>query len=84
MNIQDESDICLKKFMARAEEKKVDISNLPSIEITKFCRMIAMYCESEGKVSESFTTAMNACTEKIKSVEGMEEILEEFNECPDD
>ena len=45
--------------------------------------MIAMYCESGGKVSESFRKAMDACSQKIIAVEGMEEILNEFNECPE-
>ncbi len=82
MNIQDQSVAYATKMLARAEEKKVDTSKLPSIEITKFSRMIAMYCESEGKVSESFQKAMDDCAKKIIEVEGMEEILNEFKECP--
>lgn len=81
MNIQDHSVKCNKNLLARAEEMNIDISTLPAIEITKFCRMVAMYCEAEGKVSESFKKAMDECTKKIKEVEGMEAILNEFNDC---
>ncbi len=82
MNIQDKSLEYSKKLLAKAEEKNIDISNLPSIEITKFCRMIVMYCEAEGNVTESFKKAMDACVKKIIEVEGMEDILNEFNDCP--
>lgn len=81
MNIQDESVKCNEKLLERAKEKNIDTSTLSPIEITKFCRMIAMYCESEGKVSESFKKAMDVCTKKLMEVEGMEEILNEFNDC---
>ncbi len=82
MNIQDKSVEYNKKLLERAEEMKIDTSTLPSIEITKFCRMTAMFCEAEGNVTESFTKAMDACVKKITVVEGMEDILNEFNDCP--
>lgn len=81
MNIQDQSVKYNQKLLAKAEEKNIDISTLPSIEITKFCRMIAMHCEAEGNVTESFKKAMDACVKKITVVEGMKEILNEFNDC---
>lgn len=82
MNIQDQSVAYNKKLLERAEEMKVDTSKIPSVEITKLCRMIAMYCESEGKVSESFKKAMDVCVKQIIAVEGMEDIVNEFKECP--
>ena len=81
MNIQDQSVKCNEKLLARAEEKMIDTSTLSSIEITKFCRMAVMYCEAEGNVTESFKEAMEACVKKITVVEGMEDILNEFNDC---
>ena len=81
MNIQEQSVKCNEKLLARAEEKNIDISTLPSIEITKFCRMIVMFCEAEGNVTESFKKAMDVCVKNITAVEGMEEILNEFNDC---
>ncbi len=82
MNIQDKSVEYSKKLLERAEEMMIDTSKLPSIEINKFCRMIVMYCEAEGNVTESFKKAMDACVKNIIEVEGMEDILNEFNDCP--
>jgi len=80
--MQDQSTVCEKKFLEKAQEKLGDTSSIPTFEITKFCRMVSMYCEAEGKVSKSFTEAMAACIKKIEAVEGLEEILEELNQCP--
>jgi len=82
MNIQDKSVEYNKKLLERAEEMNIDTSTLPPIEITKFCRMIVMYCEAEGNVTESFKKAMDTCVKNIIVVEGMEAILNEFNDCP--
>ena len=82
MNLIDTAKACEEKFLAKAIEKLGDASKVPTFEISRFCRMVSMYCEAEGNVTKSFLTAMTACTNKIKEVEGMEEIMEELNECP--
>ena len=45
--------------------------------------MLTIYCDTEGKVSESFITSMEKCIKETKSVDGMEEVFNECNECPD-
>ena len=82
MNIQDKSVEYNKKLLERADEMMIDTSKLSLVEINKFCRMIVMYCEAEGNVTESFKKAMDACVKNIIEVEGMEDILNEFNDCP--
>lgn len=84
MNMQDMSDKCTKKFLEKVEEKIEDTSNVPSDAITRYCRMLIIYCDTEGKVSESFIKSMDKCIQEIISVEGMEEIFNECNKCPDD
>ena len=83
MNMQDMSDVCTKKFLEKAEEKMEDTSKIPSHAITRYCRMLTIYCDTEGKVSESFIKSMEKCIKEIKSVDGMEEVFNECNECPD-
>lgn len=83
MNMQDLSDECTKKFIEKAEEKIEDTSKVPLNAITRYCRMLTIYCDTGGKVSESFRSSMDKCIQEIISVEGMEEILNECNECPD-
>ncbi len=83
MNMQDMSDVCTKKFLEKAEQKMEDTSKIPSHAITRYCRMLTIYCDTEGKVSESFITSMEKCIKEIKSVDGMEEVFNECNECPD-
>lgn len=83
MNMQDMSDVCTKKFLEKAEQKMEDTSKIPSQAITRYCRMLTIYCDTEGKVSESFITSMEKCIKEIKSVDGMEEVFNECNECPD-
>jgi len=77
------SDVCTKKFLEKAEEKMEDTSKIPSHAITRYCRMLTIYCDTEGKVSESFIKSMEKCIKEIKSVDGMEEVFNECNECPD-
>ena len=83
MNMQDLSDECVKKFLEKAEEKMGDTSKVPSHAITRYCRMLIIYCDTEGKVSESFINSMDKCIKEIISVDGMEEIFNECNKCPD-
>lgn len=83
INMQDMSDECTKKFLEKAEKIIEDNSKIPSHAITRYCRMLMIYCESGGKVSESFIASMDKCTKEIIAVEGMEEILNECNECPE-
>jgi hypothetical protein len=84
MNMQDLSDECTKKFLKKAEEKIGDSSLVPSNAITRYCRMLTVYCDAEGKVTENFIRSMDKCIQEITSVEGMEEVLNECNKCPDD
>ena len=81
--MQDLSDECTKKFLEKAEKKMEDTSKIPSHAISRYCRMLMIYCESGGKVSESFIASMDKCIKEITDVEGMEEILNECNECPE-
>jgi len=83
MNMQDMSDKCTKKFLEKAEEKIEDTSKIPTNAITRYCRMLIVYCDAEGKVTESFVKSMEKCVKEIKSVEGMEEIFDECNKCPE-
>ena len=84
MNMQDLSDECTKKFLEKAEEKIKDTSKIPSHAISRYCRMLIIYCDTEGKVSDSFVSSMDKCIQDIISVEGMEEIFNECNKCPED
>lgn len=81
--MQDMSDECTKKFLEKAEEKMEDTSKVPLDTIKRYCRMLIIYCDTGGKVSESFISSMDKCIQEIISVEGMEEILNECNECPE-
>ena len=84
MNLQDVSDKCAKKFLEMAEEKLGDTTNFPKAAIAKYCRMLVVYCDAEGKVTESFQKSMEKCGEEIIAVEGMEEIFAACNVCPED
>ena len=84
MNMQDLSDECTKKFLEKAKEKLEDTSKVPSHAITRYCRMLTIYCDTEGKVSDSFIESMEKCAQEITSVEGMEDIFNECNKCPED
>lgn len=84
MNMQNLADDCVKKFLEKIEGKMGDSAKVPSHLITKYCRMLTIYCESEGKVTESFTKSMEKIADELKSIEGMEEIFNECNQCPED
>jgi len=84
MIMQNLADDCAKKFQEKIEENKVDTSNLPMQIISKYCRMLTIYCESEGRVTESFKKSMEKTALEITSIEGMEEIFAECNQCPED
>lgn len=81
--MQDKSDECTKKFLEKAEEKMEDTSKIPVQAITRYCRMLIVYCDAEGKVTDSFINSMDKCIKEITSVDGMEEIFNECNECPE-
>ena len=83
MNLQDQSDACEKRFLEKAEEKMEDSSKLPTHAISRYCRMLVVYCDAKGKVTESFQKSMEKCRKEIIAVDGMEEILNECNECPE-
>lgn len=83
MNMQDKSDEYTKKFLEKAKEKMEDTSKIPVQAITRYCRMLIVYCDAEGKVTDSFINSMEKCSKEIISVEGMEEIFNAFNECPE-
>lgn len=83
MNMQDMSDKCTEKFLEKVKEKMGDTSKVPLDAVSRYCRMLIIYCDAEGKVSESFIKSMDKCTQEIIAVEGMEEILNECNECPE-
>lgn len=82
MNMQNLADECAKKFHDKIEEKMGDSSTVPSHLISKYCRMLTIYCESEGRVTESFKKSMEKAGEEILAIEGMEEIFNECNSCP--
>lgn len=84
MNLQDVSDKCAKKFIEMAEEKLGDTSNIPKDAINKYCRMLIVYCDAEGKITEGFQKSMEKCAEEIIAVEGMEEIFTACNVCPEE
>jgi len=84
MNMQNLADECTKKFHEKIEEKKIDTAKVPSHLITKYCRMLTIYCESEGRVTESFTKSMEKTAQEILAIDGMEEIFNECNTCPED
>lgn len=84
MDMQDKADECTKMFLEKAEEMKVDTSSIPPQIISKYCRMLIVYCDAEGKVTESFKKSMEKCAEDIISVDGMEEIFNICNVCPED
>ena len=46
--------------------------------------MLTIYCDTEGKVSDSFVKSMEKCMNEIIAVDGMKEILDVCNECPED
>ena len=83
MNMQDKADECIQKFLEKAEEKREDTSMIPVQAITRYCRMLIVYCDAEGKVTDSFINSMDQCSKEITSVEGMEEIFNACNECPE-
>ena len=83
MDMQDKSDEYTKKFLEKAKEKIEDTSKLPVQAITRYCRMLIVYCDAEGKVTDSFINSMDKCSKEITSVEGMEEIFNACNECPE-
>ena len=83
MNLQDMSNECEKKFLEKAEEKMEDTSKVPSHAITRYCRMLMIYCDAGGKITESFRVSMDKCVQEIIAVEGMEEILNACNKCPE-
>lgn len=82
--MQNLADDCTKKFLEKIEKKFGDTSKVPSHLISKYCRMLTIYCESEGRVTESFTKSMEKAAEEIISIEGMEEIFNECNTCPEE
>ena len=82
--MQDKSDECTKKFLEKAEEKMEDTSKIPLQAIKKYCRMLIVYCDAEGKVTDSFVKSMEKCAKEITEVDGMEEIFNECNECSED
>ncbi|HEY9129306.1 MAG TPA: hypothetical protein VIN02_05700 [Sulfurovum sp.] len=84
MNMQNLADECTKKFLEKMEEKKIDTSNVPSMLLTKYCRMLTIYCESEGRVTDSFIKSMEKVAEEITSIQGLEEIFHECNTCPEE
>ncbi|GEM_PF-1671829 len=84
MNMQDQSDKCTKKFLQKAEETMKDASQIPLDAIKRYCRMLVIYCDTQGKVTESFIKSMEKCIKEIKAVEGMEEVFNACNECPED
>lgn len=77
------SDECTKKFLEKAKEKMGKTSTVPSDAISRYCRMLVIYCDSQGKVSESFIKSMEKSIKEIKSVDGMEEVFNVCNECPE-
>lgn len=82
--MQDKSDECAKKFIKKAEAILEDTSKIPSAAINRYCRMLTVYCDAEGKVTDSFVKSMEKCGKEIIEVDGMEEIFNECNECPED
>ena len=84
MDMQELSDKCANKFLEKAENTLEDSSTVPIVAIKKYCRMLTIYCDAEGKVTESFQKSMEKCAEDIIAVEGMEEIFHECNVCPED
>ena len=80
MNIQDIADKCIKKF----QDKMGDNPKVSPKTIAQYCRMLTIYCDAEGKVTESFIKSMEKYAAEITSVEGMEEIFNECNKCPED
>ena len=82
--MQDQSDKCEKKFLEIVEEKLGDTSTVPLSELKRYCRMLTIYCDTEGKVSDSFVKSMDTCINKIIAVDGMKEILDVCNECPEE
>lgn len=82
--MQEIADTCEKKFLEKIEEKMGDSSIVPLPLIKRYCRMLTIYCESEGKVTESFIKSMEKCISEIKSIEGMDEIFDECNQCPEE
>lgn len=84
MNMQNLADECTEKFLKKIEEKMGDTAAVPSHLISKYCRMLTIYCESEGRVTESFTKSMEKTAQELVAIEGLEEIFKECNTCPED
>ena len=82
--MQDQSDKCEKKFLEIAEKKLGDTASVPLAELKRYCRMLTIYCDTEGKVSDSFVKSMEKCINEIISIDGMKEILDVCNECPEE
>ena len=82
--MQNLADECTKKFFEKMEANMIDTSKISSHLIVKYCRMLTIYCESEGRVTESFQKSMEKTAQEITSIEGMEEIFKECNSCPED
>jgi len=77
------SNKCTERFLEKAKEKIEDSSKIPSDTIARYCRMLMVYCESGGKVTDSFIGSMEKCAKEIMAVEGMEEVFNECNKCPE-
>lgn len=84
MNMQELADKSEKHFFEKIEAKLGDRSKVPAPLISRYCRMLVIYCESEGKVTESFKTSMDKCAQEIIAIDGMGEIFQECNICPED
>ncbi|MEA1880300.1 MAG: hypothetical protein U9N11_06630 [Campylobacterota bacterium] len=81
INMQDKSDECTKRFLDKAEHASINSANVPLNAIKRYCRMLTVYCDAEGKVTDSFVKSMEKCAEEIILVEGMEEIFNTCNQC---
>ncbi|NOR56113.1 MAG: hypothetical protein GQ531_07870 [Sulfurovum sp.] len=83
MNMQKISDKWTKEFVEKAEATLDDHSKIPLPGIKKYARMLIIYCDMEGKVSEDFLKSMDVCSKEIIAVEGLEEIFNVLNVCPE-
>ncbi len=84
MNMQDHSDKWTKDFIEKAEAAIDDPSKIPLPAIKKYARMLTIYCDLDGKVSDDFAKTMKKCSEEILAVEGMEEVYNTCNFCPEE
>lgn len=82
--MQDKSDECTKRFLDKAEYLNIQTDTVPVHTIQKYCRMLTVYCDAEGKVTDSFVKTMEKCAEEIILVEGMEEVFHTCNNCLDE